>query len=62
MKSISLQKKWKKRRKKGNSTDMTLGNLSYRMFSNRKKKGKYDIMSEMFVSVFKKILFVVKLS
>ena len=50
-----------KKKKKGNTTDMTLGNFSsHRMFSNR-KKGKCDMMSEIYFSVFKKILSMVKL-
>ena len=51
------------KKKKGNTTDMTLGNLSdHRMFSNR-QKGKYDMMSEIYLLQFsKKILFVIKLS
>ena len=48
-----------KKKKKGNMIDMTLGNLSYhRTFSSRKKRHVWNL----FVSVFKKILFVVKLS
>ena len=45
-------------KKKGNKPDMTLGNLSYnRMFSNRKKKGKYDMMSEIYLFQFSKNFF-----
>ena len=52
----------KMKKKKGNSTDMTLGNLSYnRMFLKRKKKEIWHDVWNLFVSVFQKILFVVKL-
>ena len=57
-------KEMKKKEKKGNTIDMTLGNLSFhRKFLNRNKVRKYDMIFEIyFVSIFKKILFVVKLS
>ena len=45
------------KKKKRNTTDMTLGNhLYHRMFLYR-KKGKYDMMSEIYLFQFSKNTF-----
>ena len=41
--------------KKGNTIDMTFGNLSFIL--NRKKKGKYDMMSKIYLFQFSKKYF-----
>ena len=51
VKDICLQKK--NEEKKGKTSDMIFGNLSYhKMFSNRKRKKKYDMMSGIYVFQF----------
>ena len=49
------------KKKKENTTNMTLGNLLYWMFTN-KKKGKYDMMTEIYLFQFSKNTFCGKIS